>query len=236
MTEQDRAAENLNVIRSLMERATIYRALSWPTAFFGGILALILSALLYFREDLAIAGGGDAPTLMSEAAWIGCWLVALVVTGVFNSILIKRKSSRSETPFFSPGLKMALRALVPPMLAGGVMGVGHALSTGGTAAGCAAIWVICYGLALLATIGISPRSIRWLGWSFLLAGVMIYMFAWSDGGHPLPWFGAMDHMESPMLEANLIMGLCFGIFHVVYGLIVMMLSRGGKTGVPSRDD
>jgi hypothetical protein len=236
MTEQERAAENLKVIRSLMERATVYRAISWPTAFFGGILAIILSSLLYFREDLAIGGGADAPSLMSEGAWIACWLVALVITGVFNSVLIVRKSKRDKTLFFSPGLKMALRALVPPMLVGGILGVGHALSNAGTAAGCAAIWVMCYGLALLATIGIAPRSIRWLGWSLLLAGVAAYLYVWSDGAHPLPLLGSLDHMESPMLEANLIMGLGFGVFHLIYGLIVMWLSRKAKTAAPERDD
>ncbi len=236
MTEQERAAENLNVIRSLMERATVYRAISWPTALFGGILSLILSTLLYFREDRAIGGGEDAPSLMSEEAWVVSWLVGLMITGMFNAILISRKSKRDKALFFSPGLKMALRALVPPMLAGGLMGVGHAFSNGGTAGGCAAIWVICYGLALLATIGFSPRSIRWLGWSLLLAGVMAYLFVWSDGAHPLPLLGAMDHLESPMLEANLIMGICFGGFHLIYGLVVMLLSRRGQTTAPTPDD
>jgi hypothetical protein len=236
MTEQERAAENLKVIRSLMERATVYRAISWPTALFGGSLAIMLSTLLFLREDLAIGGGGDAPSLMSEAAWIGCWLVALVITSIFNSALIGRKTARDQSRFFSPGLKMALRALVPPLLAGGVLGMGHALSSAGTAAGCAAIWVICYGLALLATISIAPRSIRWLGWSLLLAGVVVYLLVWSDGAHPLPFIGSFDHMESPMLEANLIMGLCFGVFHVIYGLIVMKLSRRGIPSAPTSDD
>ena len=237
MTEQERAAENLGVIRSLMERATIYRAISWATAFFGGILAVILSTLLYFREDRAIGGSEDAPSLMSEEAWIGCWLFAMLITGVFNSILIARKSAISKATFFSPGLKMALRGLVPPMLAGGVLGMGHVLSEGGTAAGCAAIWVICYGLSLLATIGIAPRSIRWLGWIFLLSGVVAYLYVWSDDGHPLPFIGSFDPFESPMLEANLIMGICFGVFHLIYGVIVMQLSCKGRTlDAPPRDD
>lgn len=236
MTDRERAAENLKVIRALMERATVYRAISWPTALFGGVLAIILSSLLYFREKLAVAGGEDAPTLMSEAAWVICWLVALVVTVGFNSALIARKSARDESSFLSPGLKMALRALVPPMLVGGVLGVGHALSTAGTAAGTAAIWVLCYGLALLATISIAPRSIRWLGWAFLVFGVAAYAMVWSDGGHPLPFIGVIAPMESPMLEANLIMGVTFGGLHLVYGLIVMILSRRGRAPAPARDD
>ncbi len=225
MTEQERAAENLKVIRSLMERATIYRALSWPTALFGGVVAVILSVLLYFREEVAMRGGDAEVVLMTEAAWVFCWLVALVGTGAFNAILIGRKAAREKGPFFSPGLKMALRMLVPPMLVGGVLGVGHVLSAAGTAAGTAAIWTMCYGIALLATTGIAPRSIRWLGWFFLAAGVAVYLFVWSDGAHPRPGVGAPDHLESPMLEANLIMGACFGGFHLIYAVVVMLMSR-----------
>jgi hypothetical protein len=39
-----------------------------------------------------------------------------------------------------------------------------------------------------------------------------------------------------MLEANLIMGLCFGVFHVLYGLIVMQLSRRGASVAAEGDD
>ena len=39
-------------------------------------------------------------------------------------------------------------------------------------------------------------------------------------------------MESLMLEANLIMGFCFGFFHLVYGVIVMKVSKeeDGESG------
>ena len=225
MTEQERAAEHLKVIRSLMERATIYRALSWPTALFGGVVAVILSVLLFFREEVVIRGTDADLTKMTEPAWVGCWLVALVVTGVFNAILIGRKSKQEKSKFFSPGLKMAMRLLVPPMLAGGVLGIGQVLSEGGTVSGTAAIWVMCYGLALLATIGVSPRSIRWLGWFFFVAGVAAYLYVWGEGAAPLPVGGGMERLASPMLEANLIMGICFGGFHLVYGAVVMFMSR-----------
>ena len=40
-----------------------------------------------------------------------------------------------------------------------------------------------------------------------------------------------------MLEANLIMGICFGVFHLIYGVIVMQLSYKGRTlDAPPRDD
>ncbi|NIP98786.1 MAG: hypothetical protein GWO24_37440 [Akkermansiaceae bacterium] len=226
MTEREQAANHLKVIRSLMERATVYRAISWPTALFGGSLAVILSALLFFREQVVISGAAvSAEKLISEEAWVLCWVVALVVTSSFNAFLVSRKSKREGRPFFSPGLKMALRAAIPPMLAGGVMGTGLTLS--GTAAVGAAVWVICYGLALLATRGFAPKSIPLLGWAFLLMGTGSFLYTCSDGANPLPGIGAPAHMESPMLEANLIMGLSFGLFHLIYGFIVMKAASGG---------
>ena len=224
MTEREQAADHLKVIRSLMERATIYRTISWPTALFGGALAVILSAAIFFREYAAIERGEVAEKGISEMAWVICWVVALAVTSSFNAFLVSRKSKREGRLIYSPGLKMALRAIVPPMLAGGVIGAGLTLS--GTAAMGAAIWVVCYGLALIATRGFAPKSIPRLGWAFLIAGLASFVYACSDGANPLPGVGAPNHMESPMLEANLIMGICFGVFHLLYGFIVMKAGSG----------
>ena len=229
MTEREQAADHLKVIRSLMERATVYRTISWPTSLMGGSLAVILAALIFLREQAAINEGTIGEKGISEEAWIICWMVALVLTVCFNAWLVSRKSRREGRPFFSPGLKMGLRALFPSMLAGGVIGVGLTLS--GTAAIGASVWVTCYGLALLATRGLAPVSMSRLGYAFLAAGLASFLYAWSDGANPLPGLGAPEHMESAMLEANLIMGICFGLFHLVYGLIVMRTSRVEEAGL-----
>lgn len=226
MTEREKAADHLRVIRSLMERATVYRTITWPTALFGGTLAVILAALLYFREDAAIAGGDGAEKLISVRAWVVCWMVSLAVTCAFNTCLVIRKARREDRPVFSPGLKMALRAFAPPMLAGGVVGTGLILSQTATAAEGAAVWVVCYGLGLLATRPMAPPSIPVLGWALLLFGILSFTYAWSDGSNPIPYVGAPSHMESPMLEANLIMGVGFGLFHLVYGFFGW---RAGKS-------
>lgn len=224
MMEREQAADHLRVIRSLMERATVYRALSWPTALFGGTLAVVLAVLLFFREQAAAGGGAVGETVQapSSVGWVACWLVALVVTGAFNGVLIGRKSQREGRPFFSAGLKIALRNVVPPMLAGGVLGITMALSKS-PAVG-AALWVLCYGLALLATTGIAPASIPRLGWVFLIAGLGAFLFVWPGSEE------AVARVGPPMLAANLIMGSCFGGLHLIYGLIVRRAARPSKAG------
>src|SRR5258707_391098 len=68
LTTMNRSAaeENLRVIRELMERATIYRAVSAPGALFCGLSALLVSALalipgpfqLLFQHNFALVGAG----------------------------------------------------------------------------------------------------------------------------------------------------------------------------------
>lgn len=212
----------MKVIRSLMERSTVYRAISWPTALFGGGFALILGVVLFLRVQVAMAGGESADSLMSDRSWVFAWLFAMVVTGAFNALLIARKSSRDGRPFFSPGLKLAMRAIVPPMVAGGVLGVGQALSAWGTLAGAAAIWVICYGLALLATRGFAPKSMPRLGGAFLMAGMIAYAVVGSGSGVADP--------ATDQLQANAIMAICFGLLNLVYGLLTMKSSSAGADG------
>ncbi|NNC89340.1 MAG: hypothetical protein HKN82_12845 [Akkermansiaceae bacterium] len=220
MTEQEQAAEHLKVIRSLMERSTVYRAISWQAALFGGGLAICLAAALFGRTRMILAADGEAGPVMDDPTWILIWLVALVVTGGVNVLLISRKSKRDGHAFFSPGLKHAMRAIAPPMAAGGLLGIGHILWLGGTVAGGAAIWVICYGLALLATQGFAPKSMARLGWAMLLAGAAAYGVIWTLHGP-----SAAIPAGTAMQTANLIMGTCFGVFHLVYGCGVARLGK-----------
>jgi len=58
MNERSRGEEHLRVIRSLMERATIYRAISAPTALLGGLLALATSGTIWMIDRGQAASGG----------------------------------------------------------------------------------------------------------------------------------------------------------------------------------
>ncbi|EDY20813.1 hypothetical protein CfE428DRAFT_2010 [Chthoniobacter flavus Ellin428] len=66
-----------------------------------------------------------------------------------------------------------------------------------------ALLAIFYGLALLATAHFAPRSMMWLGWSFLVAGLGIFTL------------GALDDF-GPKLNPDVIMVATFGGFHFIY--------------------
>ena len=64
MTTQEEAVEQLRVIRSVMERATIFRALSGETALIGGAAAL---AAAWLSEGRHVGRG-------PRGGWAGwCW-------------------------------------------------------------------------------------------------------------------------------------------------------------------
>ena len=65
MTTQEEAVEQLRIIRSMMERATIFRALSGETALIGGAVSMTVA---WFRRN-AIAGSGPGG---GSAGWRWC--------------------------------------------------------------------------------------------------------------------------------------------------------------------
>ncbi|HCN27620.1 MAG TPA: hypothetical protein DIT64_02310 [Verrucomicrobiales bacterium] len=215
MNPQTDALEHLRVIRSLMEKAHIYRAISAPAALAGGLLALALSGWQAARafRDLAPA---------DPCSFAAQWLAVLMVTSVLNFALLSREARRRGQPFVSDGMRAALRALCPPLLAGGVLGLGLMLRLHNLTLG-ALVWVVCHGLALLATAGFSPRSLIRLGWAFLTAGLALFLiWAVRDDIRLLP------SDEGP---AAVIMGLTFGLLHLIYAAAVFA-RRGseGRTG------
>lgn len=215
MTAQEKALEHLQVIRALMERSQVYRSISAPAALCGGLLALAASAveLRDYAERATLPTHGDRFLLI--------WLGILIVTSVVNAALLARDAARRGQPWISDGMRTALRAFMPPMLAGGVLGIGLVRGLENLTLA-SLIWIICYGLALLSTASFSPRSLIRLGWAFLVAGMILFYL----------WTLRQDLRSIPndAIPATACLGLTFGVFHIIYALAVF-LHRGPR---PSR--
>lgn len=211
---QETALDHLRVIRTLMERASLYRAVSAPAAIVGGTLSLGASVLGFPPHPAT----GNLPFL---AAWIG----VLVLTTVINLILLTRESGGKGRPLVSDGLRMALRAIVPPMLTGGVLGVPLILD--GQRALAALVWILFYGLALQATVSFAPRSIIRLARAFLITGQALTVVYFATG--------RLASFLGDRELASLLLGLTFGAFHVVYGLAVLF-STAKDASRPARSD
>jgi hypothetical protein len=197
MQEREQAEEHLRVIRSLMERATVYRAISAPSALIGGLLTVARDAALAMRG----ANEGHTVTL----AWMGLCAVQLAVNGWFLS----RDASRRGEPFFSTGMKVALRSVLPSFL---LAALATALLVEYPAT-LYVLWCLCYGLGLLAAAHFAPRSLGLLGRAFWVAGM---------GGVLILARTIHEPALSPVVQFVMshFMGLTFGLFHLVYAACV----------------
>ena len=85
--ERSKAEEDLRVIRSLMERATVYRAISAPAALVAGLLSIFAAGAIYRRP-------------VHGRVFAAVWLVVLVFAVVTNAFFIWRKPGTMAARFF----------------------------------------------------------------------------------------------------------------------------------------
>jgi len=199
MNEQERAEEHLRTIRRLMERGTIYRAISAPTALVGGVLSLAASAF-----------GCSHPVLANDCVFVIPWLLVLLLTAGTNTLFIVLGAKKRDEPVFSASMKAALIALAPPFIVAGVLTAVLFGLTGTPldAILLSVIWSICYGLGLLATSHFAPRSLTLLGWAFLLASLAALT---SIRYAPTSSFGSWTDNAGAIF-----MAATFGLFHLIY--------------------
>lgn len=214
MSQTQAAIEHLRVIRSLMEKAHIYRAVSAPAALLGGVLAL--GATIWPVVHAAQTHGDAA---FSNATFLIIWHGILAACTVLNVALLAREAKRRDQAFVSEGMKMALRAVSPPLIVGGVLAGGLVIWLQNLTLA-ALIWVLCYGLALLATASFSPKSITRLGWAFVIAGLVLFL-AWAANGE-------VRDLRTDLGPASLVMALTFGLLHVVYAIAVFVSRPKGE--------
>src|SRR5690349_3267886 len=205
MKPRSEAEDHLRVIRSLMERATVYRAISAPTALAGGFLALATSGAIWFYDHhRALEAPGFDPRLFTEI-----WLVVLAVVLAINAFFVRREARRDGRIFLSSGARLALRSVAPCLILPAATTIWFFKNAEPIDKEIlVSVWIIFYGLSLLATAHFAPRSLVMLGWAFLLSGV-IYLF-WPK-----------SFLSDPRgMMPNLAMGATFGLYHLVYAVCV----------------
>src|SRR5271163_1747940 len=114
MTDSDSASRQLRVIRSLMERATIYRSISAPTALVGGLLSLGGFATAYYAKH-------HRHHPLTPTEFLIVWLVILALTAFTNTIFLSRAAAMRGDSFFSSGMKCALTNLAPAFISAGLL-------------------------------------------------------------------------------------------------------------------
>jgi len=203
----DKAAEELKVIRQLMERPVRYSTMSGLSGILAGAAAL---GGLVVDWHLSTRLGPGAALVSNVFLWGGVFAVALAAT----LVLTRLREKRLGMPFWSPVKRRILATILPPFLAAvgltlaivvrfGVLRSPDALYQGFLIP---AIWMLFYGVALWQVGQFSPVEVKLLGVCFIAAGLVTAAF-----GASYPY---------------LAMGITFGGFHVAYGIVVWVRHGG----------
>jgi hypothetical protein len=207
--ESNWAAENLQTIRTLMERSAVYRRALAPVMTYAGVVGIIGGAA---GQLLGMTNGG-----VSLVFWM---LISLVAIGG-AVLLVRRQAMKSGEPFWSPPTRRIAQAMFPPLLIGCVLGILMTLwsvqivravwsmhdyrDSGDDLLFLMPVWAVLYGLALNSAGFFMPRGIKLFGWLFILAGLGLFVIL--DG-----------ILQAGIFSPHLLMGVLFGCSHLAYGI------------------
>jgi hypothetical protein len=201
--ETNWAAENLQTIRTLMERSAIYRRALAPVMTFVGSLGAIAAIASYLLNIRSAHG----------FIYYWCAVCAIAASGVL--LLIRRQALNSAEPFWTPPTRRVVEAMSPAFVLGGCLtGFAYFATNGPNSASLMLppMWMAFYGCALHAGGFFMPRGVRLLGWAFVMAAAVMMalsitnLFLFFEGGH-LP------------------MGICFGGLHLAYGIYLFFTEK-----------
>jgi hypothetical protein len=178
------AMDDLRFIRDTMERAGSFTAVSgWGQVVIG--VTGFLAAWLAGRQA-------------SPENWLATWSVAAVVAvliGVTTTAMKARAMGMSLR--VGPGRKFAL-SLFPPLAAGAVLTV--VLFRAGMVEQLPGMWLLLYGVGILAAGSFSVRAVPVMGLAFMVLG------------------GAA--LFAPAGLGDWVMAAGFGALHVVFGTLI----------------
>ena len=204
MNDNSTAEQNLDVIRGLIERGEIYRAVSARTALIGGVLSILTAGGIYLNDEVTRIL--DRPVRPRELAF--AWLGVLFLTVIVSRLFLWGAPRKSGGVVNSSRMKLARRMIAPYLVIPAAF-TGWFLTTGYLGAAeqdLVVVWIAFYGLMLLSTALFAPRSLALLGWAFLLTSLSVPVF--SDiidnrvGGVP-----------------SVLMGVTFGLYHLIYAAL-----------------
>src|SRR5688572_5992313 len=116
------AAENLQVIRTLMERSALYRRALAPIMTVAGSIGLVASIIPCFSP------------IHSTTGFASFWMAVAVVAVIAAFLLVRRQAFREGDRFWSPPTQRVVRALTPHFAIGLFVGLNFAFTDifGGT--------------------------------------------------------------------------------------------------------
>ncbi len=180
----DRAKEDLRFIRRTMERGATFTAVPGWGGVGMGITALGAAAF-----------ASSQPT---AERWLLVWMLEAVLAVAIGALAIHLKARRADLPVLTGGGRTFLLSFLPPALAGAVLTVG--LWQAGASATLPGVWLLLYGVAVVAAGTFSVKIVPVMGISFMIAGVIALLATPAAG--------------------DVMMAVGFGGLHILFGTMI----------------
>mgnify|MGYP001334643919 CR=1 FL=1 len=201
---EDWAEENLKTIRTLMERASLYRLSLAPISIIVGILGVLAAAI----ADGLHWGG--------ESSFAGYWMAVGIIIGGITLVLIRRQALKAGEEFMSPAAKRVAQSMAPLFVAGLGFGVLELVLpiTERDSIRLAGLWMISYGGGIHAAGFFMRRGLKLLGCLFLALGLICLACNYSAN---IPWLNGST--------AHWVMGGVFGMGNLLYGIYLKVTAE-----------
>jgi len=180
----EHAIENIRYIRDTMERASAFTAVpGWGGVAMG--LTAVVAANLASRQA-------------SLAGWLKIWMIEAGIAAIIGVYSVIQKTKRSQVSLFAgPGRHFAF-GFLPPLLVAALFTL--VFYQAGLAQPIPALWLLLYGIGLLAAGSFSVRIVPLMGLLFLLIGIIA--------------------LFSSSAQANTCLAVGFGGLHISFGLLI----------------
>src|SRR5215203_2992709 len=130
--------------------------------------------------------------------WLLVWLMEAGLAFFIGLLAMWQKTKLTKTSLFSTPARKLLMNSLPPMLCGVFITLG--LWRFGHFEAMIPVWILTYGAAVVCGGAFSVKAVPLMGWCFIALGAVAFFL--------------------PANTGNLMMGLSFGVLHIVFGLII----------------
>jgi hypothetical protein len=215
--QTDWASENLQVIRTLMERAAIYRRAMAPIMVVVGVTGIAAG----FGGTCLNSRGFVLLNSQTARGFVLFWLAVALVCLLEAFFMIRRQALKDSDPVWSPPTRRAAQSVSPAFLAALMLGLFFLDPRTDFFFVFMLIpaWMTLYGLAMHSAGFFMLRGFKLFGWGFVLGAVF--------------FVGFLVYRNDPSLlrssiAANLAMGGFFGGGHLAYGFYLYFTEKRGN--------